>query len=275
MSRFGQRSTRAEEHDPLGVGALFFDNFNHSSLDPRKWTVVDRMSDQANGEVNGCLPGNVELLNSKLRITAKHESCQSNDRDVNPPHDFITPLQNFDYTSGHIQQATAPFRYGTVEARLKPPGGTGVWPCFWMLGENWQPSQPYTANVAGHNWPVDGWCEVDIAEFFAGARDKVNCTMHWQTAGSLFEPNLPYDATTRFMVYRLQWTSTSLVWSVDPEDGTGFQTLRTISGGAGSVPNVPMYIILNMAVGGTGGGTPNPATFPLTMEVDWVRVTQP
>jgi beta-glucanase (GH16 family) len=267
----GRGAIIVEPPDPLGVGALFFDNFAGSSIDTSKWTVVDRMSDQFNGELNGCLPANVVVSGSKLQITARHEDCFTGDRDLNPPHDLISP-QTFHYTSGHIQQAIAPFLYGTVEARLKPPSGTGVWPCFWMLGENWQASQPYTADVAGQNWPVDGWCEVDIAEFFQGRRDVVNCTQHWQTAGGLFEPTLPYNATTRFMIYRLQWSAGSLIWSVDPEDGSGFQTLRTISG---SVPNVPMYVVLNMAVGGNGGGTPNDPDFPMTMEVDWVRVKQP
>jgi beta-glucanase (GH16 family) len=75
------------------------------------------------------------------------------------------------------------------------------------------------------------------------------------------------------MVYRLQWQANSLVWSVDPEDGTGFRTLRTISDPAG-IPNVAMYVVLSCPVGGSGGGTPNPATLPQTMSIDWVRITQ-
>lgn len=75
------------------------------------------------------------------------------------------------------------------------------------------------------------------------------------------------------MVYRLQWSDGVMIWSVDAEDGEGFQTLQTVSNPS-EVPNVPMYIVLNMAVGGFGG-TPVPAGFPATMEVDWVRVTQP
>jgi beta-glucanase (GH16 family) len=48
--------------------------------------------------------------------------------------------------------------------------------------------------------------------------------------------------------------------------------LRTITG-AGNVPNVPMYLIIHTAIGGFAGGTPNPATFPQTMEVDYARIT--
>ena len=85
--------------------------------------------------------------------------------------------------------------------------------------------------------------------------------------------SLPFDATTRFMVYRLQWTPESLVWSVDAEDGRGFRRLYSVNGST-NVPNVPMYLVLNTAIGGIGGGDPDPASFPQTFEVDSVRITQ-
>jgi beta-glucanase (GH16 family) len=177
------------------------------------------------------------------------------------------------YTSWHIQQKTTPFLYGTIEVRAKEPGGTGIWPTIWMLGYKWQASQPQTANIPGHDWPHDGWCEIDIAEFWQNHRTQVNNTVHFEVPGGLHEQTLPFDATSRYMVYRLQWSAGSLIWSVDPEDGSGFRTLRTVTG-AGNVPNVPMYVVLNAAIGGAGGGTPNPSTFPQTFSVDWVRVTQ-
>ena len=39
-------------------------------------------------------------------------------------------------------------------------------------------------------------------------------------------------------------------------------------------PNVPMYLVIHTAIGGIGGGDPDPATFPQTFEVDYVRITQ-
>jgi len=101
----------------------------------------------------------------------------------------------------------------------------------------------------------------------------VNNTVHFNVAGGLHLASLPFDATTRYMVYRLQWTQNSMIFSVDAEDGVGYRTLRTVSG-AGTVPDVPMYVVINAAIGGTGGGTPNPSTFPQVFSVDWVRVTQ-
>jgi beta-glucanase (GH16 family) len=248
-----------------GGNVIFFDDFSGSAVDASKWSVFDRISDQANGEVNCLLPSNVSVSGGLLSGLSKFEDHVCGDSIQAPVTEH--------YTSWQIQQKTAPFLYGTVEMRAKLPEGTGIWPVFWMLGFEWQASQPATANTPNHNWPHDGWCEIDIAEFWQNGRDNVNNTVHYQVAGGLHIANLPYNAANRFMVYRLQWSAGSLTWSVDGEDGQGFRTLRTLTG-AGTVPDVPMYVVINAAIGGTGGGTPTPSTFPQTFTVDWVRVTQ-
>ena len=101
----------------------------------------------------------------------------------------------------------------------------------------------------------------------------MNTTIHYNKPGGLQIKRLPFDATTRFAVYRLEWTQEALIWSVDAEDGKGFRTLHSVRG-AGSIPNEPMYVVIHTAIGGTGGGDPDPATFPQTFHVDYVRVTQ-
>ena len=244
---------------------ILFDDFLGSSLDTTKWTLFDRISDQSNGEINCCVPGNVTVSGGLLLGASTFEDHSCGDSQQAPVTEH--------YTSWQIQQKTAPFLYGTVQVRAKLPGGTGIWPDIWMLGYKWQSSQPATANIPGANWPSDGWCEIDIAEFWQNARSRMNCTVHFNTPGGLHEQPLPFDATSRYMVYRLQWSKNSLIWSVDAEDGAGFRTLRTVTG-AGNVPDVAMYLVINAAVGGSGGGTPNPSTFPQTFSVDWVRVTQ-
>jgi len=251
--------------DPEPDAPLFFDDFPGSSVDAAKWDVVERISDQVNGEVNCCLAANVSVAGGLLSgvSTFEDHSCGDSEQGAVTEH----------YTSWHIQQKTTPFLYGTVEVRAKIPGGTGIWPCIWMLGFEWQASQPFTANTPGHNWPHAGWCEVDIAEFMSGSRTTVNNQVHFESAnvGPGIQ-TMPFNATSRFMVYRLQWAAGSMIWSVDPEDGGGFQTLSSLSGA--SVPNVAMYLILNAAIGGIGGGTPDSSTFPQTFQVDYVRVTQ-
>lgn len=249
---------------PVG-GTIFFDDFLGSAVDPAKWTVLDRLSDQVNGELNCVIPENVSVSGGLLSGVSKFEDRLCGDS--------VEPPKMMRYTSWHIQQATAPFRYGTIEVRAKIPGGIGIWPCIWMLGFEWQASQPFTANTPEHRWPQGGWGEIDIAEFMTNQRTTVNNQVHFGSAN--VGPgivNLGFNATSRFAVYRLQWTAGSMIWSVDAEDGRGFQTTSSLSGS--NVPNVPMYVVINAAIGGIGGGNPDPSTYPLTFQVDYVRITQ-
>lgn len=250
---------------PAAPGTVFFDDFDGSSLDPAKWIVFDRLSDQANDEVNCVIPQNVRVADGLLEIDSRHEDRSCGDSLESP--------RLMHYTSGQVQQATPSFLYGTIEVRAKMPGGIGTWPVIWMLGHEWQASQPFTANVEGHQWPKDGWAEIDIAEFMEGERNAVNATVHYQEFGGTHLQPLPFDATTRFMVYRLEWSPGSLIWSVDAEDGNGFQELRSVTG-ADQVPDEPMYLMIHTAIGGFGGGDPDPATFPQTMQVDYARIIQ-
>jgi len=250
---------------PASNVTLLFDDFDGTSIDTAKWTVVNRLSDQVNGELDCVLARNVSVRNGFLEGVSKYEDYTCGDS--------IEAPKLMHYTSWHIQQKTTPFLYGTIEARVRVPGGTGLWPLVWMLGHEWQASQPYTANTPEHQWPNGGWGEIDIVEFMGGQRRENNTVVHFNQPGGAWNSTLPYDANTRFMVYRLQWSASALIWSVDAEDGQGFRTLRTITDPA-RIPNVPMYVILSTAIGGIGGGTPNPATFPQTYQADWVRVTQ-
>ena len=248
-----------------GGTTILFDDFLGSSLDTTKWSVIDRIGDTTfNHELHCTVPANVSVSSGFLNGLTKHEDHTCGDS-------LLAPTL-MHYTSWQIQQKTAPFLYGTVEVRAKPPGGIGIWPTIFLLGYKWQAGQLATANDPTSNWPHDGWCETDMAEFLGNHRTQMNCVVHFEVFGGTSEQALPFDATTRYMVYRLQWSASSLVWSVNAEDGAGFRTLRTITG-AGNVPNVAMYLTINAAVGGIGGGTPDPATFPQTYSIDWVRIT--
>jgi beta-glucanase (GH16 family) len=249
-----------------GRNTIFFDDFTGSSIDPAKWTVLDRLSDQANAEVNCVVPQNVSVNGGLLTGVSKFEDHVCGDSLQSPRTEH--------YTSWQIQQATAPFLYGTVEFRAKLPGGIGIWPDLWMLGYRWQASQPLTADDPAANGADPGWGEIDIAEFWQNSRTTVNNSAHVGSPDGLHLANLTFNASTQFAVYRLEWTSSSLIWSVDPEDGLGFRTLRTLDSSSGRVPSVPYYIVMNAAIGGNGGGTPDPSTFPQTVQLDYVRVTQ-
>lgn len=247
------------------------DDFPGSAIDPLKWVVYDRLADQVNSEVNAVIPANVRVSGGDLLIDSKFEDVVAGDTTTGAPNP-----RTVHYTSGQVSQRIGSFLYGSVRVRAKIPGGDGTWPCIWMLGYEWQASQPFTANVSGADWPNGGWWEADIAEFLSGHRTQVNNALHFVTAnrGGSGEKSLGFDATTQFAVYRLDWTPTSMTWYVDDETGGGFVQTLQITGTAGTdIPDTPGYLIIHTAIGGAGG-TPVSGTYPVTMEVDYAQIVR-
>ncbi len=140
-------------------------------------------------------------------------------------------------------------QYGYFELRAKLPAGKGLWPAFWLLPED-------------ASWPP----EYDIFEVLGDRPDEIHQTAHW---GS--EPNHPYDSfnyvggidsSDGFHVYGFEWDADHIRWYVDGQL-TEVQQNRV---------NEPMYMLIQLAVGGWAG-TPNASTtWPADMQVDYVRV---
>ena len=262
-------ATRATTWTVFGPLGYFADEFTGSTLDLGLWDVYNRLGDQDNQEVNAVIPANVRVTGGSLFIDSKFEDVVAGDSTTGPPNP-----RTVHYTSAQIASKNT-FLYGRVDVRAKIPGGIGLWPCLWMLDYTQQPHQPNSADEPGS---ISHYAEIDFAEFMGNQRTTVNCQIHVNKGGGQVDPGgfvgLAYDATTRFIVYRLDWTAGSAIFSVNYEDGTGFHVIQTITGAA-NVPDVPMYLILMTAVGGNGGGTPNPATFPQSMEIDYARVSPP
>ena len=198
------------------------------------------------------------------------------------------------YTSARLQtgspgasthSADLSFTYGLVEARIKLPFGRGVWPAFWMLGEN----------IGTNPWPACG--EIDIMENF-GTYGSVNDaslnngTIHGPASSSPGAPDynggagigastaLPLGETVYddYHVYAIQWSENSIQFLVD---GATYatRTRASLPSGAPWVFNAPFFVLLNLAIGGpnTFLGTPSASSpFPnQDMLVDYVRVYQP
>ena len=73
------------------------------------------------------------------------------------------------------------------------------------------------------------------------------------------------DVTQNWHTYQLVWSPGSLVWKID-----GVTTCTRTAG----IPSPPMFLIIDTAVGGTGGGTVDPSTLPKAHHVDYVRVSR-
>ena len=147
----------------------------------------------------------------------------------------------------------------TWQARIKFTTTAGCWPAWWLMGD------PAT-------YPDSG--EIDIFEVY-GVPGWAPTSTVWLPKNGVMTGNLFADfpvMDTNWHTYQLVTDSQGMHFS---QDGNTY--LNVAPQAADIWPyaaNNPLYMILNMAVGGSGGGSVASTTFPVTMEVDWVRVYQ-
>lgn len=226
-----------------------------STPDPTKWVLETGAGNPVgwgNNELESYTgrPENVKVEGGNLVITAIQEDYTGTDGILRQ------------YTSARIKtQQLMEQRYGRFEARIKIPEGQGIWPAFWMLGNN----------CAVNPWPACG--EIDIMENIGKEPSIVHGSLH--QAG--------YDSTASytigsgkfaddFHVYAVEWEADSIRFYVD---GHLYDTRTPANLPAGTTWafNHPFFIILNVAVGGYWPGDPDgTTTFPQKMLVDYVRV---
>ncbi len=224
-----------------GYKLAFSDEFSGATLDQTKWidSYPDNKRTHENNEQEYYAPDGWAVRDGFLVFKAEKRS-----------------LGGKPYTSG-MASSFGKFsqKYGWFEARMKVPGSQGMWPAFWLL-------------PASKKWPP----EIDIMELIGREKNKVYLTLHEKQAGTwkpksfgkAFEAT---DFTADFHTYAVEWAPGEIVWYVD-----GVERHRVKDAG---VPDEPMYILLNLAVGGDWPRMPDETTvFPSTMQVDYVRVYQ-
>ncbi|MFK0019836.1 family 16 glycosylhydrolase [Streptomyces sp. NPDC090798] len=237
-----------------------FDGAAGSAPDAAKWSLETGGSGNGNHELqyyskssdNVSLDGNGHLVitarkNADSGLQCWNGTCQYTSARLNTAHTFT--------------QA-----YGRFEARIKVPRGQGVWPAFWMLGDD----------LGSAGWPNSG--EIDVMENVGKEPGTVHGTIHgpgYSGSGGIGAaytlPNGKAFADD-FHVFAVDWSPTSITWSVD---GQAYET-RTPSDVNGKkwVYDHPFFVILNLAVGGDWPGGPDAGTsFPQTMTVDYVHVS--
>ena len=238
---------------------VWSDEFNAARLDPEAWYFESGDGSQygipgwGNKELQWYLPDSAELRNGTLVITARKESQSGKS-----------------YTSARINTRDRfAFRHGRIEARIRMPKGQGLWPAFWLLPQD---------NAYG-TWAASG--EIDIVEATnpgATGGNTIYGTLHY---GGQFPNNVlsgeqygvATDVTADFHTYVLEWDQAEIRWYVD---SILFAVRNTWFMTAAPFPapfDQRFYILLNLAVGGNFPGPPDASTvFPVTMEVDYVRV---
>jgi beta-glucanase (GH16 family) len=157
------------------------------------------------------------------------------------------------------------FKYGKIEARIKMPAGKGTWPAFWTMGTN----RP----VVG--WPRCG--EIDIMEWLGFAPRYVLGSLHKaDTNGNDnyvvkgFVVDTATNLSNTFHTYGMEWDSTQITIYYDTvkyavykaTDFTAYEWAQFTK---------PHYVLVNLAMGGTSGGTIDKSKYPFIYQVDYIR----
>jgi beta-glucanase (GH16 family) len=184
---------------------------------------------------------NAEVANGVLKITAIKENFSGSA-----------------YTSARLlTKDKFSFKYGTVEVRAKIPAGVGTWPAIWTLGDN----------ITTTAWPACG--EMDIMEHRGSELNKIFGTLHYpgRSGGSADgSTTVIANSTTAFHTYKLEWSAASVKIYADD------QLYHVVTNSSNLPFNQNFFLLVNVAMGGTFGGTVDAAFANASMEIDYIRV---
>ena len=244
-------------YDPgAGWSLAWSDEFDGVAVNPANWTFDIGSGGWGNNESEYYRAENAVVANGYLTITARQET-----------------FGDAPYTSARMQTSRKQaFTYGKFVMRARLPYSQAMWPAFWMLGASSNSFNLYGGNVS---WPGCG--EIDIMEMIGGLADgsgdyTTHGTLHYLNAGGRDPgPSYAYRYPARlsedFHVYEIVWTPHSFTWKLD---GLAYGT-RIMDPDMQAL-NQPMFLLLNLAVGGPWGGWVDGSTvFPQTYVIDYVR----
>lgn len=239
-----------------GAQLIFADEFDAAPLDTTRWNTCHWWDDQGctivtNDELEWYLPEQVTLDGGYLHLVADRRAVDG----TNGRHyDFVSGM----VSSGppvYLDPAKFAFTYGTVETRVRAPYGVGYWAAVWLLA------------ASSYHLP-----EIDIVEILGADPAEMVMSFHPPEGTGDREQSSVRLSDEAFgdgwVTLRLDWAPGVLVWTVNGVESYRYE--------GDNVPQEPMYVIFNLAVGGVMPGPPAPETeFPATFLVDYVRVWQP
>jgi beta-glucanase (GH16 family) len=240
---------------------VWSDDFNGNSINTNIWSVANY--DDGNGELEVYIdnPNNVFVSNGYLNLHVMNQTVTC----PNGAPGCVYP--NHGYTSGKVE-STLPYymKFGYIEARIKISSDRpGLWPAFWLFTGNF-PNAPYN--------------EIDIFEMVPGQKfgyivnpfgnavhDKYKMTTNYHLSSPGQDGNVNMEMNgvadyTNYHTYAVEWSPTYIVWYVD-----GQVIRKTVNH---SVDDIPLKVILNVALATIPGGIPQPVFE--SMYVDYVKV---
>jgi Ca2+-binding RTX toxin-like protein len=180
------------------------------------------------------------VSNGELHITAAPASA-----------DIQSQINGYQYTSGMINSYHSfSQEYGYFEMKAELPAGQGLWPAFWLMPTD-------------GSWPP----ELDIMEVLGQDPTTLHTSVHTNETGEhtyATQANSVADTSSGMHTYGVDWEADKITFYYD-----GKEVYETATP---SDMHKPMYMIANLAVGGSWPGSPDGSTqFPATMDVDYIR----
>ena len=158
-------------------------------------------------------------------------------------------LWGYKYTSGLLTtEKSFAQKYGYFEIRADLPTGQGMWPAFWLLPAD----QTRTA-------------EIDVFENVNGDGNVFQSLLSEQTGAALATSFASAVAglTSGFHTYGMSWTAERITWFIDGKATSSMATPFDL--------HSPMYMLVNLAVGGNWAGNADATFAPDSLKVDYIR----
>lgn len=228
---------------------VWSEDFNSSTLDTAIWSKIPRGSSDWNNYMSD-FDSLYELRNGSLVLKGIANKTQHGDT--------ATYL-----TGGIWTKDKKNFENGLLEIRAKLESSIGAWPAFWMLANN-------------RKWPEGG--EIDIMEHLN--HDSVV----YQTIHSVYTlehkiKDNPVSGTivkidpNGWNTYGIELSKDSLCFYVNSKKTMTYPRIETNL--SGQYPFIhPMYLLLDMQLGGSWVGGVDPKELPVEMEIDYVKFFQ-
>jgi beta-glucanase (GH16 family) len=253
-----------------GYELVWNDEFDRKGKpNPKFWSYENGF--KRNNELQWYQAENANCKDGVLTITASREKIKNPDYDANSK-DWRKNRAFGYYTSASINtKGLKSWKYGRFEIRARIDSTKGSWPAIWTLGNN-------------EKWPANG--EIDIMEFYI-KNQKQSILANAAHLGQNFKPKwnskiipLSYflekdpNWLEKFHIWRMDWDEKAIKIYLDDELLNDINITHTKNPNGFNPFHQEHYFLLNLAIGGDNGGNPSLSKFPITYEVDYVRVYQ-
>ncbi len=251
-----------------GWEVTWIERFDGTAVNWNNWTAQTNANynneEQCYTDDETSVNRNYEVSDGTLKITSRRMNINC-------------PGQNGrfrEWTSGRLNSKDkAEFLYGRIETRLRFDDlRHGTWPAFWAL-ENRIQEQPIAGDNDNIGWPNRGAGEIDIWEWHGNNGNSYITAFHNSTryagsdaCGDVAYYNYPSGApdVQDFHVYAMEWTADSISFHINDTEVVRYD-MRSCD-----FYEEPMFLLLNVAMGGTLGGAIDSSLDTSTLEVDYV-----